>query len=101
MHWGLRLAEDFAAVRERANELEALWTTYAATDPDAGALCRVTWPDVRHEFPAGLEITQALSHSHSHREQVCTVLTTLGLQPPDLSGLAWGDAAGLLRREYP
>jgi hypothetical protein len=55
---------------------------------------------VHHEFPAGMEIVQALSHSHAHREQVCTILTALGLQPPDISGLAWGDATGLLRRDY-
>ncbi len=43
-----------------------------------------------------MEIAQALSHSHAHREQICTIITTLGLQPPDISGLAWGDAMGWL-----
>jgi uncharacterized damage-inducible protein DinB len=100
-HWPRYLSTDFASVRTRAAELEPLWSTYAATDPDASAVCRVTWPDVTHEFPAGMEIVQAISHSYGHREQACTILTTIGLQPPDLSGLAWGDAHGLLRREYP
>jgi hypothetical protein len=45
-----------------------------------------------------MEIAQALSHSYAHREQVCVILTSLGLQPPDISGLAWGDAMGCLRR---
>jgi uncharacterized damage-inducible protein DinB len=97
-HWELYLQKDFGAIRARAHELDGLWSAYAATDPDASTLCRVDWPDVRHEFVAGMEIAQALSHSHAHREQVCTILTTLGLQPPDISGLAWGDATGLLRR---
>ena len=97
-HWERHLAKNFAAVRACANELEGLWSAYAARDPDAGEVRRAVWPDVIHEFPAGMEIVQALSHSYAHREQVCTILTTLGLQPPELQGLAWGDAMGLLRR---
>lgn len=96
--WVRPLAKDFAAVRARADEMKELWGEYAASDPDASATRGWTWPDVRHEFPAGMEIAQALSHSHAHREQVCTILTSLGLQPPDISGLAWGDAMGWLRR---
>ena len=96
--WPPQLDKDLAAVRSRANELEALWSEYAARDPDGGEIRRAVWPDVTHEFPAGMEIAQALSHSSAHREQVCTILTTLGLQPPELQGLAWGDAIGLLRR---
>jgi uncharacterized damage-inducible protein DinB len=97
-HWQRYVAKDYASIRERARELEGLWNTYAAADPDAAAIRGVTWPDVRHEFPAGVEMAQAVSHSYGHREQVCTILTSLGLQPPDLSGLAWGDAMGVLRR---
>jgi hypothetical protein len=29
---------------------------------------------------------------------VCVILTSIGLQPPDISALAWGDAMGWLRR---
>jgi uncharacterized damage-inducible protein DinB len=100
-HWQPYLAKDLASVRARADELDRLWEAYAASDPDAGAIRRVEWFDVTHEFPAGMEITQALSHSYAHREQACTILTTLGLQPPELQGLAWGDAVGLLRRSPP
>lgn len=45
-------------------------------------------------------MAQALQHGHAHREQICTILTSIGLQQPDLSGLAWGDAMGMLRRIY-
>jgi uncharacterized damage-inducible protein DinB len=97
-HWDLYLAKDFDAVRERAAEMKELWAAYAATDPDPSATRGWTWPDVRHEFPAGMETAQALSHSHAHREQVCVILTSIGLQPPDISALAWGDSTGWLRR---
>lgn len=99
-HWQPYLERDFAVVRQRAKELENLWLEYAATDPDAGELRVKQWPDVRHTFPAGMEITQAISHSHAHREQACAIITSLGLQPPDISGLAWADAMGMLRRDF-
>ena len=74
------------------------WAAYATSDPDPSGTRGWTWPDVRHEYPAGMEIAQAFSHSHEHREQVCVILTSIGLQPPDISGLAWGDSMGWLRR---
>ena len=100
-HWQPYLERDFAVVRARAKELEGLWLAYAASDPDAGELRSKQWPDVLHTFPAGMEITQAISHSHAHREQACTIITSLSLEPPDISGLAWGDAMGMLQRQFP
>ncbi|MCA9844158.1 MAG: DinB family protein [Dehalococcoidia bacterium] len=39
-------------------------------------------------------LVQALQHATEHREQICATLTHLGIQPPDLSGWAWGEATG-------
>jgi hypothetical protein len=41
-----------------------------------------------------VQILQAVRHRHEHQEQICSALTALGLEPPDLSGLAWGHATG-------
>ncbi|MEX1021780.1 MAG: DinB family protein [Dehalococcoidia bacterium] len=41
-------------------------------------------------------LAQALQHSTEHRSQVCTILTTLGIEPPGLSGWDWGEATGAL-----
>ncbi len=87
-HWERFLAKDFAAVRARAEEMERLWLEYAARDPDPSEIRRKEWPDVTHEFPAYMEIAQALHHSTAHREQVCTILTAVGLEAPDLQPLA-------------
>lgn len=97
-HWEPRLAKTFEAVRSRARELKPLWLTFAATDPDAAQLHRKRWPDVTHEFPAYMEMAQALFHSHTHREQACMIVTSLGLEPPDLQPIAWADEIGALRR---
>lgn len=96
--WEHFLPKSLEAVRTRANQMAMLWREYTARDPDAAEIRRKVWPDVTHEFPAYMEITQALFHSHTHREQACMVLSSLGLQPPDLQPLAWADANGVLQR---
>ena len=59
------------------------------------------WPKVLHEradpdevlvrrrddgsethAPAGLRLAQAIHHGTDHRSQICTALTTLGIEPP-------------------
>ena len=96
--WFGPLAKDFASVRARAAEMAELWRTYTARDPDAAEVRRKVWPDVTHEFPAYMEMAQALFHSHTHKEQVCMILTSVGIEPPDLQPLAWADAMGVLKR---
>ena len=34
--------------------------------------------------PIGIRLAQALHHGTDHRSQICTALTTLGIQPPDI-----------------
>jgi uncharacterized damage-inducible protein DinB len=46
------------------------------------------------EVRAGVLIAQALYHGTAHREQVCTIITSLGLEPPDLEAWAYGTATG-------
>ena len=38
-------------------------------------------------------LVQAFNHATEHRSQICTILTTLGIEPPDLSGWEWSLAA--------
>lgn len=51
-----------------------------------------------HDFEAAVVIVQAVHHGTDHRSQICTVLTTLGVEPPDISSWSWGLAAGKMRR---
>ncbi|MBT2235171.1 DinB family protein [Nonomuraea sp. NEAU-A123] len=43
------------------------------------------------EVRAGIFVAQALNHANHHREQVCAILTGLGIEPPDLQAreYAW------------
>jgi uncharacterized damage-inducible protein DinB len=39
---------------------------------------------------------QAINHATEHREQISSMLTAVGVTPPDLDGWAYGEAAGAL-----
>ncbi len=39
-------------------------------------------------------MVQAVGHATEHRTQVATIITQLGLEPPDLSGWQWMDEKG-------
>jgi uncharacterized damage-inducible protein DinB len=40
---------------------------------------------------------QALTHSTEHRTQIATIITQLGLQPPDMSGWMFMEQTGELK----
>lgn len=39
---------------------------------------------------------QVINHATEHREQICSMLSALGITPPDLDGWAYGEAANAL-----
>jgi uncharacterized damage-inducible protein DinB len=47
--------------------------------------------------PAGLRLAQVIQHGNDHRSQICTTLTTLGIEPPEIDVWAYGEATGRTR----
>lgn len=84
----------FELLRARATAVAQIWLIYAASDPDVATRCQF-WPE--SESSAAVQILQAMRHSHEHQEQVRAMLSSLDIEPPDLSGLAWGAAIGDVR----
>ena len=41
--------------------------------------------------PAGIRLAQALHHGTDHRSQICTALTTLGMEPPPIDVWDFGN----------
>ena len=64
---------------------------FIAAAPDAGE--KLVHLDVGSAEPYDADgaviLVQAFNHATEHRSQVCTILTTLGIEPPDLSGWEW------------
>ena len=54
--------------------------------------------DEKYEVESGVILIQAFHHSTEHRSQICTVLTSLGIEPPELSSWDWGLATDRMRR---
>jgi uncharacterized damage-inducible protein DinB len=72
----------------------AAWSALIELDLDPDAVV------VRHRddgtdslAPLGVRLAQALHHGTDHRSQICTALTTIGIEPPaiDVWDYAWKD----------
>jgi uncharacterized damage-inducible protein DinB len=60
-----------------------VWQGLLAGDPDPSTVV-VEYEDSGYEThaPLGIRLAQALYHGTDHRSQVCTALTSLGIEPP-------------------
>jgi uncharacterized damage-inducible protein DinB len=90
---GAGLAELRAVMEEDGRA----WSALLAADPDPGRVV------VRHRedgsasaAPVSIRLAQALHHGTDHRSQVCTALTSLGMQPPHIDAWAFATEDGRL-----
>ena len=82
------LAERFARGDAQLEEAAA----QAATDREIqGSDEDGTW-----RMPASLILLQAVNHGTEHRSQVATILTQLGVEPPNMDGWTYFEASGQL-----
>lgn len=73
--WGRALA----ALAERATDAWPVETPYQ--EYEAG-------------MSAAVPLVQAVNHCTDHRSQIATMLTQMGIRPPELDSWAWGRATG-------
>jgi uncharacterized damage-inducible protein DinB len=81
-----RIDEDGMSLSELKAAMEghgAAWSSLLSEDPDPETVL------VRHRddgsetrAPMSIRLAQALHHGSDHRSQICTALTTLGVEPP-------------------
>jgi len=50
--------------------------------------------------PTGFRLAQVIHHGSDHRSQICTGLTSLGIEPPEIDLWAYGEATGRTWSEY-
>lgn len=94
------LSEDewlgFDVLRVRAEDSGAAFEQVVLQD-DADRIVR--WHTREGDdaaMPVGLFLVQALHHGNEHRSQIATVLTHLGIEPPELSGWLYAIETGSL-----
>ncbi len=66
-------------------ELGALWEVFLTQPFDVERVIIVD--DNTRGTRAGIFVAQAINHANHHREQVCAILTGMGIEPPDIQ--AW------------
>lgn len=77
----------------RVDELDARWERFLAQPFDAERTFVIPWYDgADYDVPAGVVLVQALHHGNEHRAQICTVLTSIGVTPPDLGVWDYAEA---------
>jgi uncharacterized damage-inducible protein DinB len=60
----------------------------------ATSLVREPSPDDKEIYPLSSLMVQAVTHSTEHRTQIATILTQLGIEPPDMSGWKYMEVMG-------
>jgi uncharacterized damage-inducible protein DinB len=78
---------DFMALEERFARGDAqLEDAAGQADREHDVLVTGNDPPGTFRMPASLILLQAVNHGTEHRSQVCTVLTQIGVEPPELDG---------------
>jgi len=95
---GYRIDEDHMDLSELRAAMEAggaAWSGLLAQDLDPDA------PNVRRHDDGsethttmGIRLAQALHHGTDHRSQICTALTSLGIEPPGIDVWAFAEIDG-------
>lgn len=102
--------EDLGAIEEEPRlslpELRAewhrngeAWTEVIATQTDPEADSAERGEDWVFHAPVAFRLAQVIHHGTDHRSQVCTILSTLGIEPPEIDVWAYGEATGRTRTE--
>ena len=91
---------DLAELRAVMDRNAAAWPDVLAADPDPDEFIEVRNED-RSGYRAtkGIRLAQVLHHGTDHRSQICTALTSLGVEPPEIDLWAYGEATGRTRPE--
>jgi uncharacterized damage-inducible protein DinB len=88
-------AMDLAALKSVMVHNGPAWSQLLAEelDPDAD-IVRHRDDGSESHAPVSIRLTQALHHGTDHRSQVCTALTALGVEPPEIDAWAFGRSDG-------
>ena len=74
-----------------------------SSDLDPDAMVREVDDNDGYEraAPLGFRLAGTLEHGADHRSQICTALTTLGVEPPKIDVMNYGLAVGTVTEMWP
>jgi uncharacterized damage-inducible protein DinB len=86
---------DIPTMRAAMEAHDAAWQRLIAGDPDPTTdVIEVEDSGYETHAPLGIRLAQALHHGTDHRSQVCTALTSLGIEPPSIDAWDFADLDG-------
>ena len=77
------------ALRKALDESGSLLIELAESVPQDRVLT-TEYQGQTHQLPVTTVFVQAINHATEHRSQIATILTQQGVEPPDMSGWAFG-----------
>lgn len=79
------------------------WSTLLAGSPDPDVVVHEVDENdgFERDAPLGIRLAQALHHGTDHRSQICTALTVLGVDPPEIDVWDFGLHGGRVVEVYP
>jgi uncharacterized damage-inducible protein DinB len=88
---------DIPALRAEMRELGPVWQWLLTQDLDPDqSILRTREDGSTSTAPLGVRLAQVIHHGTDHRSQVCTALTTLGIEPPEIDVWSWAFQQGML-----
>ncbi len=93
---------DLAAMRAVMEANGPIWATVISGDLDPERVVVRHRDDGSDSFaPLGVRLAQALHHGTDHRSQICTALTSLGVEPPEIDVWDYASLQGRLSETEP
>jgi uncharacterized damage-inducible protein DinB len=93
---------DLAGLRAEMAKHADAWAGVIGNDPDPDRWLVRHRPDGSETHaPLGIRLAQAPHHGTDHRSQVCTALTNIGIEPPQIDVWDYGMAHERTRRTAP
>jgi uncharacterized damage-inducible protein DinB len=90
---------DLDELERRAGENAEVWERFLSRPPEATRL--IILDQGAYEAEQSVLVVQALHHGNAHREQICAILTGLGIDPPDIQAWSYAEATGHARERFP
>jgi uncharacterized damage-inducible protein DinB len=85
---------DIAALRAAMEPDGAHWQALLASGPDPDEQFVLRESDGESHATWGVRLAQAIHHGTDHRSQLCTGLTSLGIEPPEIDVWEWAKTPG-------
>jgi len=78
------------------------WARLLANGPDPDSMTiRRNDDGSEYNAPLGIRLAQALCHGTDHRSQICTALSSLGIEPPGIDLWAYAEETGRVIEKPP